>query len=391
MNASVGLVAPGRSDYWLGGFHYVQHLVEAVSRLPATDRVPVREVWWGEGPDQDYFPDLRGHLGPPLVLGLPRTPWGRLVRAWRGLIRPSSRGTLADIFERAGIHALFPVPPCDALGIPFIFWISDLQYRHHPEFYPAETAAWFETYNRRHAPSAARILVMSQSVLDDVRRFFPEWVSKTRVVRVPSVPTNEWWATTPVEASALYRLPPRYFVISNQVAAHKNHRTIIEAMRILRDRGVAVPLMCTGRTEDYRDPSFFPALCEDLARDGMDAQVRFLGVVPRPHHIAILRGAVCVLQPSIFEGWGLAVADAKALARPILASDIAAHREQQHPDARYLPICEPEAWATAMAEALREARPGTDEAAEREAAAEAFRTSEEGARAAVELFREVLR
>jgi glycosyltransferase involved in cell wall biosynthesis len=228
-------------------------------------------------------------------------------------------------------------------------------------------------------------------VLEDVRRFFPELVSKTRVVRVPSVPTSEWWATTPSEASALYALPSHYFVISNQVAAHKNHRTIIEAMRILRSRGVDAHLVCTGRTEDYRDPSFFPALREELARDGMDGKVRFLGVVPRAHHIAILRGAVSLLQPSIFEGWGLAVADAKSLAKPILASDIAAHREQQHPGARYLPAQEPEAWATAMAEALDQLRPGADEQAEREAAAEALRTSVEGARAAVALFREVLR
>ena len=391
MIPSVGLVAPGRSGYWLGGFHYVQHLVEAISRLPETDRVSVREVWWGEGPDQDYFPELRSYLGSPLVLGLPRTPWARLARAWRRAIRPSARGTLADIFERAGIHALFPVPPCDALGVPFIFWISDLQYRHHPELYPAESAAWFESYNRRHSATAARILVMSESVHEDVRRFFPEVASKTRVVRVPSVPTSEWWVVPPSEASALYALPPRYFVISNQVAAHKNHRTIIEAMRILRDRGVKTQLVCTGRTEDYRDPLFFPALCEELSRDGMDAQVRFLGVVPRAHHIAILRGAICILQPSIFEGWGLAVADAKSLAKPVLASDIGAHREQQHPHARYLPAREPEAWAAAMAEALGQLPPGPDERAEREAGEEALRTSVEGARAAVELFREVLR
>jgi hypothetical protein len=100
------------------------------------------------------------------------------------------------------------------------------------------------------------------------------------------------------------------------------------------------------------------------------------------HHI--LRFCMCRHVHS------LAVADAKALAKPVLASDLAAHRELEHPNARFLPPHEPEAWAAAMTSVLADLRPGPEERAERAAAEAARRASEDGARAAVRLFREML-
>jgi glycosyltransferase involved in cell wall biosynthesis len=56
--------------------------------------------------------------------------------------------------------------------------------------------------------------------------------------------------------------------------------------------------------------------------------VTVLGGVARADLLALLRRAAVVIQPSLFEGWGTTVQDAKALGRPVVCSDIAVHREQ---------------------------------------------------------------
>jgi glycosyltransferase involved in cell wall biosynthesis len=169
--------------------------------------------------------------------------------------------------------------------------------------------------------------------------------------------------------AAEYALPERYLVIPNQISAHKNHLTIARALRVLRDRGVDAFVVCTGRNADYRDPSHFGRLSAAITGLGVAGRFRFLGVVPRPDQMAILRRAIAIVQPSEFEGWGAAVAEAKALAKPLLASNLPVHHEHQHPNVTWVATRDVEGWADALEQAWRALPPGPDPAAEEEARA----------------------
>ena len=48
-----------------------------------------------------------------------------------------------------------------------------------------------------------------------------------------------------------------------------------------------------------------------------------------------MRHCCAIIQPSLFEGWSTVVEDARALGRPIIASDIPVHREQLGKDATF--------------------------------------------------------
>lgn len=364
---TVGLVTPSAADSWLGGHYIVQALFQAAHTLPPEERLPFRDVWWGAPPSSDPFAEVRELLGTPAVVSMPSTVLARARRfAARRLMRMQGA---EDLFRGAGIDVFFPVAPIGDAGVPLLFYIPDLQYRHLTDVNDARAIAHFETYFRTEGAAASRIYVSSESVLRDVVAFLPELAPKTRVVFPCSMPTAAWWERDPATVAAEYGLPERYLAIPNQISAHKNHLTIARALRVLRDRGVDAYVVCTGRNADYRDPSHFDRLSTEIARLGMAGRFRFLGVLPRPDQMAILRRAIAIVQPSEFEGWGAAVAEAKALAKPLLASDLPVHHEHHHPDVTWVPTRDVEGWADALERAWRELPVGPDAAAEEQARA----------------------
>jgi glycosyltransferase involved in cell wall biosynthesis len=208
-----------------------------------------------------------------------------------------------------------------------LYWIPDFQPHYLPELFDsAEISLRMQSYNEI-ANSQGVLLLSSNAALADFRRFYPNATVAPRV----------WSFCSSIEPGAAdvcnkilsrFGLPEKFLYIANQFWRHKDHVTALEALRILLDRGMEIPLVCTGLQHDRRDPAYFEDLVKTLNRQGLQYQVRFLGVVPREEQIQVFRAAAAVLQPSRFEGWSTVIEDAKALGRPIIASDIAVHREQ---------------------------------------------------------------
>ena len=55
---------------------------------------------------------------------------------------------------------------------------------------------------------------------------------------------------------------------------------------------------------------------------------RPLGVVPYRDMLGLMRHAVAVINPSLFEGWSTSVEEAKSMGKAVVLSDIPVHREQ---------------------------------------------------------------
>jgi glycosyltransferase involved in cell wall biosynthesis len=326
------------------------------------------------------------------VLSLPDGLVPRLRRQAYRVLAGYWGDDLADLFHRAGVGVLFPTFPCENFGVPLVGYIADLQNRRVPKYFTPEQSREFDEQHRLTGRHSTLIMVSSEAVLDDVREFFPDIAPKCRVVRPCSVPTSDWGELDPAAVAARHGLPESFFLISNQVNLHKNHRTVVEAVHGLAARGVRVDVVCTGKAEgsEVRDLSFFGRLRDEIERRGIAARFRFLGSVPRPEHIALMRRCLAVLQPSEFEGWGFAVSDAKALGKPVIASDLPVHREHGASLIQFLPPLDAGAWSAALERASRELRPGPDPRAEAAALAENAQEIRRVGRGMVALFREAM-
>jgi glycosyltransferase involved in cell wall biosynthesis len=184
----------------------------------------------------------------------------------------------------------------------------------------------FRTLSKR----SARMLFSSEDCRRDFVATFPDFAAKARVASFPSLFAFEPPAQPAVRVCEKYHLPERFLLVINQFWRHKNHRIVPEALAILRNRGLQVPVVMVGLPADHRDRQN-EALSETLqaaARGNVWPQCQVLGKVPREDLVSFLQTATAVIQPSRFEGWNTTLQDAKAIGCPVLVSDLAVHREQ---------------------------------------------------------------
>lgn len=363
----VGLVSVDPDRKWIGGRYYLQHLVRAVASLPPAERPAMVAVWWQSAPADDPFAEVRDLLEAPVVIAPPSGLATRLARRARRALH--GWRDARDLFLDARIDVLFPIAPCANPGIPLAFWMPDFQPWRMPELFPPDMRAWYEHHYETNGDAAARIVVSSRDGLRDLERFFPRLAPKARLLHFCSIPTAEWWEVDPAAAAAKYGLPEKFFLLPNQFSHHKNHLVAFEAVRLLRARGVPVVVACTGSTFGFRGNDYLGRVDAFLDRHELRGAIRILDLIPRADQVALMRRSIALLQPSAFEGWSTVVEDARSLGKPIVASDIAVHREQSPPRAEFAPVDDAGVWAAAMERLWSSRDPGPHPEEERDGAA----------------------
>lgn len=278
---------------------------------------------------------------------------------------------LAKAMQRAGIEFVYPLtydneytfgitlPLGDALPSgSWAGWVPDFQHRYLPQLFTAEDIAHRDRQIALLAEDAPKVVLSSEHAAQDFRSFYPAQAHKAHVLTFATFPQPNW--KEPYNDSELEQLPERFFVICNQFWQHKNHLVVFRALELLLARGIKPTVVCTGELKDYRNAEYARTIKETVEPFQRDGQVRILGLVPRRRQIELLRRAIAVVQPSLFEGWSTVIEDARVLGRPCLLSDFPVHREQNPPGARFFPAESPAALADLLAEVWENAAPGPD-------------------------------
>lgn len=343
---------------WLGGVSYVEFLFRAMRTLPREEQAEL--VLVANDPERlELYHDtlsLADGLvlcGPKFNAPLPELPPGvRRVNSYRELLDE------VDLY--------FPVcehyDPHPALG----YWLWDFQHRHLPQYFSSDEVQrrdqLFAFYARQHV-----VVTSSKCAEKELRALHPNCSAKTKVLSFHFAAPDSVFAGDPNEARARYGVPQRYLMCCNQFWMHKNHIRVFEALLILKKRGTPVHIVFTGHTGDGRDEQFYPGLMEMVKAWGISDCFQVLGVLPREDQLQLMRGALAVVQPSLFEGWSTVVEDARALGKHIILSDIEVHLEQQPHSARYFHRHDSMALA-AMMESAWNSRTSAPDAAEEERA-----------------------
>ena len=353
---------------WAGGYNYQLNLFAALARHcpgrivpvlfagtgdPEAELVPLSNVFGVEVVQSDAFEafDKRsGGLAATLVTGLDR----RAADAF-------TAKRIDVVFENARFFGW-------RMPIPALAWFPDFQHRKLPGLF-SPLARWRRDFGFRVQIASRRcILLSSESALADFRVAYPHASNAVSVARFATEPSPDLLTADAAAVIAGYRLPEKFFYLPNQFWHHKNHPVVIEALTILKQRGVDVVVAASGSTEEARKSEYFSGLMREVAERGIETNFRYLGLIPLAHVYALLRSSMALINPSLFEGWSTTVEEAKSFGVPMIVSDIPVHREQAGAVASYFAVDDAQALAgylaavsqSAQLSAARNLLPGLD-------------------------------
>lgn len=311
------------------------------------------------------------------VIQVPKA--GYLPGEWtaRKLTGQGPRNMISHAAQTEEIDVVFPVvePARYSARVKTVGWIPDFQHLHLTEYYDAAQRRNLDDRFLRLAGQTGAMLLSSNDAAGNFVRHFPAFAAKARVASFPSLFALEGCQASPSAPLERYRLPARFLLVANQFWQHKNHQVVVEALSVLRARGISIPLVIVGMPSDYRDrrnQSLSRAL-QTAAAGGIWDQTFFLGQVSREELEGLLRSATAIIQPSRYEGWNTTVEDAKALGCPLFLSDLPVHHEQCPDAVGFFGLDAPEELAELLAQNWDRLATRPDPGAESRALAEADR------------------
>lgn len=245
---------------------------------------------------------------------------------------------LLYLVKKNKVDVLFPMGTrLDFMGIKTISWIADMQHIYLKEFFEKKEIRSREKKFRSLSKRNKHVILSSNICKEDFYKFYsPQIGCVVEVMPFVSYITPfiaEEDADNDKECLIRYGLwGKKYACVMNQFWQHKNHVVVINAIEKIISSGNEDDFIYvfTGRIEDYRSKEYITLIKSLLEKEEIRKKILVLGFLPRNEQLTIMRYAQYVIQPSLFEGWGTVLEDAKVLDKTVLLSDIPIHREQKN-------------------------------------------------------------
>ncbi len=357
----IGLIMQGGHN-WMGGVEYIKNIAFALASLPPEVRStfevclicseelkPVASELSTFVSSTHFFDASQEHLTVPNLIR-----WGSSK-----ILFGQADLRLDRALNQAKIDFAYPYFATARWRkhLRSATWIPDCQHKYLTQFFTAEEIKWRDRQFSFAANHASVIVFSSKTAEADFKKYFKGGY-KSEVLSPRIYPLPEWYEADPIRTQEGYHLPGRFFIVNNQFWKHKNHLVAFNALKLLSDQGIHPVLVCTGSLYDYRNPLFLNTTLQTINKLGITRQVYMLGIVTRLEMISLMRRALAVIQPSLFEGWNFAVEEARCLGKPIILSDIPAHREQDPPYSTFFENDSVEHLAKVLADAWSILAPG---------------------------------
>lgn len=325
-----------------GGRLRVVYNASALPRLPAGAGVYTRELAAALA-DRD---DLELVVAEPAwaeLSGSERisSPAGGAIRrsAWEQTeMRRALRA--ADVYH--GPHMATPT----GTSTPTVATVHDVTFYRIPGRY-SFAHRWYYRALAKTAARADRIIVPSAAVATDVVRYLGYAPERIRVI--PEAARSSFRPASAGDVERMRRrmgLEREYLLCLGTAEPGKRAVDAIRAMALLTDMA-DLELVLAGNAGRLS-----AALQREAARLGVGDRVRFAGYVEDEDLAPLLTGAMALVFPSLYEGFGLPPLEAMACGTPVIATNAPAMDEVLGDAALFVPLRDP----GAIAESVRRLR-----------------------------------
>jgi glycosyltransferase involved in cell wall biosynthesis len=236
-----------------------------------------------------------------------------------------SQLTLPRLARRQRASLIFTPAPEGYLGslpIPQVVMVHDLRPISHPQ--QSLQSLYFRAWVPPLLRQCRHILTNSAFTAAEIRRH--TGVAAERISVIPLGYDSEAFRPAPPlaggedpgheQGEAASRDASPYLLHVGQAYPHKNLRRLIEAFAVLAPQHPGLRLLLAGKPH----PRQTPQLRALVAERGLVDRVEFRPYVPFAALPDLYRGALALVYPSLWEGFGLPVLEAMACGTPVLTS-----------------------------------------------------------------------
>ncbi len=275
-----------------GTEHYAVELIRALIRLNTDHEIT---LYFRDQPPPDLFPPSERVTQRVIPFARAWTHLRFAVELWRD--RPDLTWVPAHT-----LPALFP-------GRAAVT-VHDLGYKLFPQAHLPRQRLYLDLTTRYSAARAQVVLADSQATADDLTRYYGTPASKIRVV-YPGVAAPPISDVTSMRVK--YGLPERYFLFLGTLQPRKNIQRIVAAYRQWQAAHPAAPaaLVLAGGQGWLYDPAWTA---------GVDGVI-LAGYVDAADKGALYAGALALVFPTLYEGFGFPVLEAMLSGAPVICSN----------------------------------------------------------------------
>lgn len=294
------------------------------------ERYDVNLQLFGYGGEFEQFVPKQVNMLPPLPYsayvmkkrkGSVRMKWARLRYSI------SLRGGEKTIKEQARLYWKYISPCIEKCSTYYDIAIAYGQC--HPTFYVAEKVsarkklAWVNCiyhlagkeleFQRPFYKEMDKIVMVSNAALTHFQGVYPEMLSKMELM--PDI-INPLFIKQMSECGESYidgYDGPRILTVARLNKFDKGYDISLDACRILKDRNVNFRWYALGRGE-YREE-----MMNYIAENHLDNYFVLLGVTPNPY--PYIKDCTLYVQTSRHEGFGLSIAEARVLNKPVVTTE----------------------------------------------------------------------
>lgn len=211
-------------------------------------------------------------------------------------------------------------------------WIPDFQHIHLPQYFSTKEIAGRDNNFSQLIRGSDGVILSSNDAKKDLEMFTKENKVESLAIKyvlnfsVDKLNEKDFYEFRILQEK--FKIREEFIFLPNQFWVHKNHIVVVEALKILQDRGANYLIVSTGNTADPRDSSYFPRLEQLIKKYGLEEKFNILGQVNYKEVISLMYYSKAVINPSLFEGWSTTVEEAKMMNKIIILSNLAVHREQ---------------------------------------------------------------
>ncbi len=239
-----------------------------------------------------------------------------VLSPWRHEV-PNKLRWLPAVEREADLDAMlypyWPCPPRRRPGAPpAAMFVHDLAFRATPDEVPWQQRAYLGSILPGALRQAALVIAPSAATRRDLLLHYPLPRLEDRVHVVPEASNLHRLEPAPLP----YGLRPGFVLAVGTIEPRKNYARLLAAHRLLRERGLNVPLVVAGRV----GWSYGRALADLRQAPG----VRVLGHVDDGVLRGLYQAAGALALPSLYEGFGLPLLEAMHEGLPAVAGDAGA-------------------------------------------------------------------